>query len=65
MNKEKRCPRCGEGTLLSWQELDEDQREVVKRLPGAVDYATVERERKHRWCPRCWFELADETELQA
>jgi ribosomal protein S27AE len=59
MNRENRCPRCGEGRLLSWQELDEDQREVVKRLPGSVDQTGPEREVFFRWCPRCWFESAE------
>jgi hypothetical protein len=59
MNSEDRCPRCGEGTLRTWRELNDDEREVVKRLPGAVDYARAEREARHRWCSRCWFESAE------
>ena len=59
MNSEDRCPRCGEGRLLSWRELDDDQREVVKRLPGSVDYTQSERETLFRWCPRCWFESTE------
>ena len=42
--------------MHSWQELNEDEREVVKRLPRAVDYAVAERQRMHRWCTRCWHE---------
>ena len=51
----KRCPKCGEQTLKTWDELGDDEREVVRRLQGAVDYG--ERERKiHQWCTRCWHE---------
>ena len=60
MNRKDGCPRCGEGRLLGWGELDEDQREVVKRLPEAVDYRRSEREERHRWCPRCWFESTED-----
>ena len=56
MNSEKRCTRCGEGTLKSWSELNEDEREVVKRLPGAADHEADERQTMHQWCTRCWNE---------
>jgi len=55
MNTQNRCPKCLEGRLKGWQELNEEEREVVKRLPGSAE--TPEKERKtYRWCPRCWFE---------
>lgn len=59
MNPEDRCPRCGEGRLLNWRDLDEEQREVVKRLPGSADFSRAEREERHRFCPRCWFESTE------
>jgi ribosomal protein S27AE len=59
MNSEDRCPRCGEGTLRNWRELSDEQQEVVKRLPGSADYASADREARHRWCPRCWFESTE------
>jgi hypothetical protein len=58
MNTEDKCPRCGEGRLREWQELSEDEREVVKRLPGSAEYSAAERT-AHRWCTRCWFESVD------
>ena len=64
MNSEDRCPRCDEGTLLSWGELDEEQREIVKRLPGSVDYNSAERA-NHHWCPRCWFESIENEAREA
>jgi hypothetical protein len=43
--------------LRTWHELSEDEREVVKRLPGSADYEAAERESLHQWCTRCWFEV--------
>ena len=51
-----RCTRCGDGSLRSWQELDEEEREVVRRLPASADYIADERRTRHRWCTRCWHE---------
>jgi ribosomal protein S27AE len=62
MDLKRRCPRCGEGRLLSWAELDQEQREVVRRLTGAVDETPARRETSHRWCPRCWYESSHDTE---
>lgn len=52
----ERCPRCGEGRLRSWQELNEEEREVTRRLPNAFDYDKDERRTRHRWCALCWHE---------
>ena len=54
MNSGNRCPRC-EGRLQSWTELNDEEREMVKRLP-ASDYSLEERKSRHRWCVRCWYE---------
>ncbi len=56
MNTETSCARCGEGKLKTWAELNDDEREVVKRLPGSDDYTLAERQALHRWCTRCWHE---------
>jgi len=53
MNSGDRCPRC-EGRLQSWTELNDEEREMVKRLPA--DYSLEERKSRHRWCVRCWYE---------
>jgi len=50
------CPRCDKRGLKSWAELNEEEREVVKRLPLSKDYPLEERQTKHRWCTRCWYE---------
>ena len=51
-----KCNRCGEGRMRSWQEMTEEEREVVKRLPANADYSMDERRTRHRWCTRCWHE---------
>jgi ribosomal protein L32 len=56
MNEPNQCPRCGTSKLRSWNELRDEDREVVKRLPASADYSLAERQARHRWCPRCWYE---------
>lgn len=56
MENSNQCPRCGAGRLRTWSELNEEEREVVRRLPAAADYSLTERQRTHRWCSRCWYE---------
>ena len=58
MNTDDRCPRCG-ARMKSWHELEEDEREVVKRLPAAAE-ADAERRRLNRWCNQCWHESRSE-----
>jgi len=55
MNGSNRCPRC-EGELKSWGDLNDEEREIVQRLPGMSDYSPAARQARHRWCTRCWFE---------
>lgn len=52
----RRCPRCGGETLRAWNELSDEEREVVRRLPASADYQIAERASRHRWCARCWYE---------
>jgi Zn ribbon nucleic-acid-binding protein len=55
--REGRCPRCAAaGGLRAWSELDEDEREVVRRLPASAVYSHAERAARHLWCVRCWHE---------
>jgi len=49
------CPRCHERGLKSWGELNDEEREVVKRLPASAEYSLAERQSRHRWCTRCWY----------
>ncbi|MCA1555601.1 MAG: hypothetical protein LC747_02825 [Acidobacteria bacterium] len=50
------CPRCAATRLRTWSELDEAEREIVRRLPASVDYTLQERAARHLWCGRCWHE---------
>lgn len=58
-NFTEKCSRCGEGRLRSWQELDEEEQMVARRLPASADYSSSEREALHRWCARCWYEATE------
>ncbi|HEV7475759.1 MAG TPA: hypothetical protein VGN90_17015 [Pyrinomonadaceae bacterium] len=62
MNNDGRCPKCGAGTLQTWEELSDDEREVVRRLPGSAAYQFSERRTRHRWCTRCWHEEIGDSE---
>ncbi|MBV9959828.1 MAG: hypothetical protein JO360_15490 [Acidobacteria bacterium] len=59
-----RCPRCGEGKLKSWRELSEEEQLLARRLP-TQDYSWSEREARHRWCLRCWYEAAQSESREA
>jgi hypothetical protein len=63
VNTERRCPKCGEELLRSWDQLTPEEQEVVKSLQGSADYQAMERQAMHRWCTRCWYEaVGDETQ---
>ena len=55
-----KCPRCSAVGLRAWDELTDDEREVVRRLPSAADAPLAERVARHRWCVRCWHEETDQ-----
>lgn len=59
-----RCPRCDGMALKRWPELNDEEKEVVRRLPSG-GYSLSERERLHRWCTRCWLEDGNEGERLA
>lgn len=55
LNRET-CPRCGNQKSKSWNELNEDEKILVEKLPAAADFTKQER-RRNRWCARCWHEF--------
>jgi len=57
MSVNNKCLRCDKPVLKSWDELNDEEREVVKRLPASADYTIEERKATHRWCTRCWNEV--------
>ena len=56
MSVNNKCPKCDKTGLKSWEQLDDEEREVVKRLPASAQYSLEERKALHRWCTRCWQE---------
>jgi hypothetical protein len=56
VNAERRCPRCHEGVMRTWEELNDEEQEVVRRLPASADFPEATRKATHRWCTRCWQE---------
>jgi Zn-finger nucleic acid-binding protein len=62
---EMRCPRCREGRLRGWKELGEEERMLVRRMPGSLDYSQAEREALHRWCMNCGYEETENGPLDA
>ena len=59
------CPRCDKRGLKTWAELNDEEREMVKRLPLSASYPLEERQAYHRWCTRCWWESTDHTDQSA
>jgi hypothetical protein len=53
------CPRCEKRGLKTWTDLNDEQREVVKRLPASANFQLSERQATHRWCTRCWYEATN------
>lgn len=51
--------------MKTWDELSDEEREVVKRLPARADFKAAERQAMHRWCTRCWHEETGESERSA
>jgi hypothetical protein len=62
---ENTCPRCGEGRLRTWADLNEEQRMIVERLPAPSNEYLEDRARTHRWCTLCWYESEAPTPTEA
>ena len=60
-----RCPNCGTQRLRRWSELDEEEREVVRRLPASADFSFKERVARRLWCVRCWHEETSSAQIEA
>ena len=48
--------------MQTWEELNVDEQEVVRRLPASADYSADERQEMHQWCTRCWYEATSSPE---
>jgi hypothetical protein len=64
MTTQDKCPRCDTMGLKRWEELNDEEREVVKRLPQSADFTLAERKTSHRWCTRCWHEAMATDEMR-
>ena len=53
--QEKICPRCAAPKMKSWEDLTDEQKFLVERLPLNTAFTPDER-KKHRFCERCFFE---------
>lgn len=51
----KICPQCGAVKMSLWNELSDDQKFLVERLPLSSEFPAEQRKR-HRFCERCFFE---------
>jgi hypothetical protein len=54
--EDAKCPRCRVGRLRSWKALNDEEQEVVRKLPASAEYSLGERQATHRWCTNCWHE---------
>ena len=55
-SREDICPRCGERHLKRFEELNDEERMIVARLPASAGAPPEERAQKHTWCTLCWYE---------
>jgi len=60
-----RCSRCNAEQLRGWSELDEEEREVVRRLPASAGHTIAERAARRLWCVRCWHEETGSAQIDA
>lgn len=42
--------------MKGWKDLNDEEKEVVKRLPAASQERDEERQQMNRWCTHCWYE---------
>ncbi len=52
------CLNCDGMRVKAWNDLSEEEKMLVERLPGSAEFTPAER-KKHRFCTRCWFEFME------
>lgn len=60
----KICPRCGAAKMKRWDELTEDEKLLVEKMPFSEKFRQEQR-RKHRFCGRCFYEEIQEFPILA
>ncbi|MGI8544904.1 MAG: hypothetical protein ACR2MD_15705 [Aridibacter sp.] len=53
------CKNCGSIKFKTWEDLKDDEKYIVKRLPDNSEF-TPEQTKKHRFCRRCFYRLIDD-----
>lgn len=56
------CPKCGSPKIKRWDELTDDERFLIERLPAPNNFSSEER-RRNLFCARCFYE-SQETEAK-
>ncbi|MDQ3061598.1 MAG: hypothetical protein M3R14_01885 [Acidobacteriota bacterium] len=56
----KMCPRCHFPQMKLWEELTDEEKFLVERLPLSASFTRQER-KTHLFCLRCWHEEAEKT----
>lgn len=55
------CPKCGYKKRKAWDDLNDDEFSLVKKLHRNTEFSAEER-KTHEFCARCWHEFADTKE---
>lgn len=55
LTQENICPRCQFSKMKSWEQLNDEEKMLVERLPMSATLSPVQR-KKNIFCPRCWHE---------
>lgn len=59
----KSCPNCGSAKMKNWENLTDEEKLLVEKLPPFADFSSEQR-KKHRFCGRCFFEIiSDEPQI--
>jgi hypothetical protein len=54
------CIKCGGVKFKRWDDLDDEQKMIVERLPASAEFSLEHRKRHSRWCVRCFYEMRSE-----
>jgi predicted nucleic-acid-binding Zn-ribbon protein len=53
------CIKCGGVKFARWDELDDEQKMIVERLPASAEFSLEHRKKHSTWCVRCFYEEFD------
>jgi hypothetical protein len=55
----KTCSNCGSMKFKIWEDLTDDERFLIKKLPQNTEF-TSEQRKRHLFCNRCLYDLVCE-----